>query len=36
MDLNEMGCNDVDCIRLVEDWDHWWVLVSTAVNLCIS
>jgi hypothetical protein len=25
-----------DRIKLVEDSDHWWLLLNTAMNFCIS
>ena len=34
MDLDEIGCEDVDCIHVAQKRDQWWVLVNMAVNLC--
>jgi hypothetical protein len=33
MDLREIGLEGVDWIRLAQDRDRWWVLVSTVMNL---
>jgi hypothetical protein len=33
MNIREIGWGDVDCIRLVQDWDQWWPLLSTKMNL---
>ena len=33
MDLQEVGCGDVDWIGLAQDRDGWRKLVSTVINL---
>ena len=33
MDLQEMGCADMDWIDLAQDRDRWWTLVTAAMNL---
>ena len=33
MDLQEVGCGNVDCIGLAQDRDRWWTLVSAVMNL---
>jgi hypothetical protein len=31
--LEEMGCDDVDCINLVQNMDQWRALVRPVMNL---
>jgi len=33
MDLQEVGCGDMDWIQLVQDRDRWLALVTTVTNL---
>ena len=33
MDLQEVGCGDMDWIELAEDRDRWWTLMNAVVNL---
>jgi len=33
MDLQEVGCGYMDCIRLAQDIDRWRTLVSAVMNL---
>jgi hypothetical protein len=33
MDLREIGLGGVDWIRLSQDRDHWWAVVSVVMNL---
>ena len=33
IDLQEMGCGNMDWIDLAEDWDRWWALVNAVMNL---
>jgi hypothetical protein len=33
MDLRETGWDNVDCIDLAQDRDHWRALVNTVMNL---
>jgi len=35
MDLQELGCWDVDSIELAQDRDRWRVLVSAVMNLWV-
>jgi hypothetical protein len=33
MDLREIGLGSVDWIRLAQDRDRWWAVVSAVMNL---
>jgi hypothetical protein len=33
MELGEIGLGDVDLIRLAQDRDWWWAVVSAVMNL---
>ena len=33
MDLQEVGCGYMDWIRLAQDRDRWWTLMSAVMNL---
>jgi len=35
MDLKEVGCKGVNCIKLVLDRVQWWALVNTVMNLWV-
>ena len=35
MDLQEMGCGGTDWIKLAEDRDRWWALVTAVINLLV-
>ena len=32
MDLQEVGCGDMDRIKLAQDRDRWWPLVNAVMN----
>jgi hypothetical protein len=36
MDVRDIGLEDVDLMRLVQDSDQWRALVSTVMNLLIQ
>jgi hypothetical protein len=33
MDFQEVGCGDMDWIKLVQDTDRWWALVNAVMNI---
>jgi hypothetical protein len=33
MDLQEVGCGDMNWIELAEDRNRWWALVNVVMNL---
>jgi hypothetical protein len=33
---NDIRCDEVDWIHLAQDMDHWWALVSTAINVRVQ
>jgi hypothetical protein len=33
IDLQELGCRDMDWIEVVQDRDRWWALVTAVMNL---
>jgi CRISPR/Cas system-associated protein Cas7 (RAMP superfamily) len=35
MDLQEVGCEGMDWIKLAEDRDRWRALVNAIMNLCV-
>jgi hypothetical protein len=32
-DFREISLEGVDWMHLAQDWDNWWVLVNTVINL---
>jgi hypothetical protein len=36
MDLQEVGCKDMDWIDRSQDRDKWWALVIAVMNLRVS
>jgi len=36
MDLQEVGCGDIDWIELAQDRVRWWALVNVVMNLRVS
>jgi len=36
MDLQKVGCGDMDWNELAQDRDRWWVLVNVVTNIRVS
>jgi len=36
MDLQEVGCGCLDWIKLTQDRDKWWALVTAVMNLQVQ
>jgi len=35
MNLQKVGCGDMDWIELARDRDRWWALVTAVINLWV-
>jgi len=36
MDIQVVGCGDMDWIELAQDRDRWWALVNAVMNLQVT
>jgi len=36
VDLQEVGCEGMDWIKLAQDRDRWWALVTVVMNFWVS
>jgi hypothetical protein len=36
MDVQEMGCEGMDWIRMAQDREMWWALVNAVMNIGVT